>query len=101
MKIIFIVNVLLALLISFSVQAESSQNNPPTRIEKLSVEGMTTPLCPVLFKELMMKQKGVNWVKASLDDNTAEINYESGQVDISTLQQLLKDELGFSTTVRH
>jgi copper chaperone CopZ len=71
-----------------------------SKVVNLQVDGMTTPTCPALLKSAVSKIKGVKQVQASLENNSATIEYDENITNLEKIQDTIESHVGFTTNVR-
>lgn len=65
---------------------------------KLSVPGMTCPVCPVTVKKALGKVKGVNAVLVSFDSKMAVVSFDDVMTNVNVLTRATADA-GYPSSV--
>ena len=65
---------------------------------KLSLPGMTCPVCPVTVKKAINNVKGVNTVDVSLENKTAVVTFDNAMTNAEALTDATADA-GYPSTV--
>lgn len=71
-----------------------------TKVVRLNVTGMTSPTCPVLLKSAVRKINGVKNVAASLENNSATIEYDEKVTTLEKIQDTIAQQVGFGTDIK-
>lgn len=71
-----------------------------TSVVNLHVDGMYTDTCPTLLKSAVRKIEGVKHVEASLEGKSATIEFDGSMTSLETIQDVIKDQAGFSTALK-
>lgn len=61
------------------------------------VQGMTCATCPLTVKAAVKKLKGISEVRASLKENSAEVDFDSQKTNVSEIKQAI-DGVGYKAT---
>lgn len=86
------------LIVLLSSTGAYAQNN--TKVVNLHVDGMYTDTCPVLLKTAVARIRGVKNVEASLEGNSATIEFDDSITSVETIQHVIKDQAGFITELK-
>lgn len=66
---------------------------------KLSVPGMTCPVCPVTVKKALNNVKGVNAVSVSFESKMAVVTFDDAMTNVSVLTHATA-EAGYPSSVK-
>jgi copper chaperone CopZ len=81
-----------------NVEPQSSAKHDAT--VHLAVQGMLTANCPVLLRKALKGVNGIHAVRASLKEKSAEVQFDRRRINVETIQSIIKDRVGFDTTVK-
>ena len=93
-------NILMVLCLVMATGADAVGDAQITSRVELRVEGMSTPICPVLVREAVLNLDGIRQIEVSLESGVAKIGYDPSQVTLVQIQSSIRDQTGFKTRVQ-
>lgn len=78
---------------SLAISAHAGDNN----VVQLQIDGMVSATCPVLLKSAVQKIAGVKRVDASLENNTATIEFDANLTSLRNIRDVIEQQAGFGT----
>ena len=90
------VTLMLATLVIFTVNVDVFAQGDST-VVSLKITGMTTPTCPVLLTSAVEKIDGVKSVSASLEHNSATIEFDESQITLEKIRKIIQNQVGFDS----